>query len=552
MFSSRRHTPQGARRSLALARHGMVCTSQTLASSAGLECLRRGGNAVDAAVTAAALLGVVEPYNTGIGGDCFMLIWKAGGGEGGNGSAATEGGTLYGLNGSGRAPATATLEEYQRRGLSEVPLLGMLAVTVPGAVDAWSTALARFGRGSLADALAPAIAYAEEGFAVSEIVARDWALCARAGFLSRPDAARTFTVDGEAPRVGAVFRLPEMARSLRLIAAGGRDVFYRGELAERLARYSADNDGLLTRADLEAHTSTWVEPIATDYRGHRLFELPPNGQGLTALIALNILECFDVAAHALASPETWHLRIEAIKLAFADRARFIADPEHARVPVAELLSKDYAQGRAAMIHPGKALDDPAPGPFRSSDTVYLTAADAEGNVVSLINSLYGPFGAGMVAGDTGICLQNRGRGFVLDARHPNCIAPGKRPFHTIIPAMLCRDGRPLVSFGVMGGDVQPQGHLQVVSNLVDFGLNIQEALDEPRFNYLGGLAVAIEDAAGDEIRQGLLARGHQVGGESAALGRGGFGGGQGIMIDPATRVYWGGSDRRKDGCAVGW
>jgi gamma-glutamyltranspeptidase/glutathione hydrolase len=518
---------------------------------AGLECLRRGGNAIDAAVTAAAVLGVVEPYSTGIGGDCFMLVWAAGGG-GGNGGPS-EGGRLHGLNGSGRAPAAATLEEFTRRGLAEMPFHGMLPVTVPGAVDAWCEALARFGTRSLAEVLEPAIAYAEEGFAVSEVIQHEWSLCAAAGILRRPDAARRFTVDGEAPRLGAVFRLPDLARSLRLLAGGGRDVFYRGELAERLARFSRDNDGLLSAADLAEHRSSWVEPISTEYRGHRLFELPPNGQGLTALIALNILECFDVAAHPLDSAETWHLRIEAINLAFADRARFIADPEHARLPVAELLSKDYAQGRAALIHPHKVLSNPPSGPFRAgTDTVYLTTADARGNVVSLINSLYAPFGSGMVAGDTGICLQNRGRGFVLDPAHPNCIAPRKRPFHTIIPAMLFRDGRPLVSFGVMGGDVQPQGHLQVVSNLVDFGLNIQEALDEPRFNFLQETAVAVEESAGEGIRQGLIERGHTVGGEFAALARGGFGGGQGILIDPATGCYWGGSDRRKDGCAAGW
>ena len=539
MFSSRRHTAQGSQRSMVIGRHGMVCTSQPLASAAAAECLRRGGNAIDAAVTAAAVLGVVEPYSTGIGGDCFMMIWTAAG-------------ELHGLNGSGRAPAAATIEFFEERAIAEMPMHGMLPVTVPGAVDAWSEAIARFGKRTLADALEPAIVYAEEGFAVSEIIAHEWDLCARAGILKRPDAARRFTIDGEAPRVGSWFRLPDLARSLRLLAEGGAEVFYRGELAERLVRYSRENDGLLSTDDLASHRSTWVDPISTDYRGYRLYEMPPNGQGLTALIALNILENFEVAAQPLDSAAAWHLRIESVKLAFADRNRFIADPDQVRVPVAELLSKDYAQGRAAMIHPHKALSEPSPGPFSGSDTVYLTTADEQGNVVSLINSLFSGFGSGVVAGDTGICLQNRGRGFVLDRSHPNCIAPRKRPFHTIIPAMLFRGDRPVLSFGVMGGDVQAQGHVQVVSNLVDFDLNIQEALDEPRFHFLQENAVAIEDSASDEVKQGLSERGHLIGGSFAALGRGGFGGGQGILIHPETRVYWGGSDRRKDGCAIGW
>jgi len=539
MFASRRYTPRGSRRSLAMGRHGMVCTSQTLASVAGLECLRGGGNAVDAAVTAAAVLGVVEPFSTGIGGDCFMMIWS--------------GGKLHGLNGSGRAPAAATMDYFDGRGLREIPFHGMLPVTVPGAVDAWSEALARFGRRSLAQALEPAIAYAEEGFAVTEIISTEWSMCARAGLLEHPDAARRFTVDGEAPKLGSVFKLPDLARSLRALAAGGRDVFYCGDIAERIVGFSRENGGLLASEDFAAHRSTWDEPISTTYRGHRLYEMPPNGQGLTALIALNVLENFDITAHELESPSAWHLRIEAVKLAFADRNRFIADPEHAHVPVGELLSKDYAQGRAAMVHPQRALSNPLPGPFRSgTDTVYLTAADGDGNVVSLINSLFQAFGSGMVAGDTGICLQNRGRGFVLDRAHPNCIAPRKRPFHTIIPAMLFRDEKPILSFGVMGGDVQAQGHVQVISNMVDYGLNIQEALDEPRFHFLQENMVAVEDAAGEELKRGLAERGHMVGGDISALGRGGFGGGQGIMIHPESGVYWGGSDRRKDGCAVGW
>lgn len=524
-----------------MGRRGMVCTSQTLASSAALDTLRRGGNAVDAAVCAAAVLGVVEPFSTGIGGDCFMLIWHG----------ATR--TLYGLNGSGRAPAALTREALHERGLTEMPVHGMMPVTVPGAVHAWEAALQRFGTQALATVLEPAIAYARDGFPVTEIIAHQWELIERFGVLQQPDARRTFTCDGRAPRLGELFRIPALAATLAELAQGGADVFYRGAIAERIVAFAHDNGGLHTLADFAAHTSTWVEPIATDYRGHRLYELPPNGQGLAALLALNILENFGMQQYALGSPECLHLRIEAVKLAYADRNRYIADPDHAAVPTAALLSKDYAHGRAALIKMQSALKSPQAGRLPAGrDTVYLTAADAAGNVVSLINSLYFPFGAGMVAGDTGIVLHNRGYGFSLDPTHANCVAPGKRPFHTIIPAMLFRDGRPVVSFGVMGGDVQAQAHVQVVSNLVDYALNIQEALDYPRFHYLDTDRVAMEPEYDTGVRAALAQLGHAVLGEEAVLTRGGFGGGQGIMIDPVTDAYWGGSDRRKDGCAVGY
>lgn len=523
---------------MVLGRSGMVCTSQPLASQAGLQTLRSGGNAVDAAVTAAATLGVVEPYNTGIGGDCFMLIWNA----------AEQ--TLHGLNGSGRAPQAATADLFAARGHRSMPSHGMLPVTVPGAVDAWSAALTRFGKTRLADALAPAIDYAEHGFPVSEIIANQWGLTV--GLLQHDEARAAFSPDGNAPRVGDVARLPDLARSLRAIADGGSEVFYRGDLARRIAAYSAKHDGLLSATDLAAHTSTWVDPISTEYRGHRLYEIPPNGQGLTALLALNILECFDLATGSDAAARA-HLQIESIKLAFADRNRYIADPEHAAVPIDALLSRDYAQGRAALIRPDRALKVAHPGRVRTgTDTVYLTAADADGNAVSLINSLYFPFGSGMVVDDTGIALQNRGYGFVLDPQHPNCIAPGKRPFHTIIPAMLFRDERPLVSFGVMGGDMQAQGHLQVVSHLVDEGMNAQQAIDAGRFHYLDTDRVALESHLADEVGAQLERRGHAVQDQSAALAHGGFGGAQAIMIHPETKVYWGASDWRKDGCAAGY
>jgi gamma-glutamyltranspeptidase/glutathione hydrolase len=542
MFSSRRSAGgEGASaRSVAMARNGMVCTSQTLASSAGLAVLRAGGNAFDAAIAAVAVQGVVEPYNTGLGGDCLMLAWSA------------RERRLLALNGTGRAPAAATLAEYRRRGVHEMPPQGVLTVTVPGAVDAWCSILERCGTHALGDVLAPAIDYAEHGFPVSEVVAREWGLSARAGFLGNDAARACFAPGGEPPPLGGVVRLPDLARTLRALAAGGRDLFYRGELARRIAAFVAGHGGLLAPGDLAAHRSTWLEPIATDYRGLRLHELPPSTQGVVALLALDILECFDVGGLRAGGAEMLHLRIEAIKLAFADRARFVADPEHAGVPITGLLDKDYARRRAALIDPRRALAAPAPGVPPGSDTVYLAVADRDGNVVSLINSLYGPFGSGLVVEGTGVALQNRGRGFVLDPAHPNCLAPGKRPFHTLIPAMLCDAGGPRVAFGVMGGDVQAQGHLQVVSNLVDHGMNVQEALDQPRFHYLGGAAVALEDEVSEGVRRDLAARGHDVQGPMAAMLRGGFGGGQGIAIDPATGAYWGGSDRRKDGCAVGY
>jgi gamma-glutamyltranspeptidase/glutathione hydrolase len=528
MFNTHRNELNGFRsqRSMVLGRGGMLCTSQTLASSAGVEMLRLGGNAVDAAVCAAAVLGVVEPFSTGIGGDCFMLIWNAAEGK------------LYGLNGSGRAPAALSVDLLRDRELTEMPMHGMLPVTI--------------GSRSIDRVLQPAIDYARNGFPVTEIIAYQWNLILQFGILQHADALRTFTIGGRAPRLGEVFRVPGLAETLTRIAAGGRDAFYHA-IAEDIVAFSRANGGVHTLEDFSAHRSTWVVPIATDYRGYRLHEIPPNGQGLTALIALNILENFDLPAFALGSRECLHLRIEAIKLAFADRNRYIADPELAAVPTAALCSKDYAQGRAALISLQKALKGPAPGTLkRGTDTVYLTAADSAGNVVSLINSLYFPFGSGMVAGDTGIVLQNRGYGFVLDPAHPNCLAPGKRPFHTIIPAMLFQADRPVVSFGVMGGDIQAQGHVQVVSNLVDYGLNIQEALDYPRFHYLDTDRVALEGEYGPDVRQQLTESGHHLVGEDAVALHGGFGGGQGIMIDADSGCFWGGSDRRKDGGAIGF
>ena len=536
--SSRTDSDLQSGRSMVLGRQGMVCSSHPLASEAGLRVLRDGGNAVDAAICTAATLGVVEPFMTGIGGDCFMLIWNA------------KDSKLYGLNGSGRAPATASADALRAVGHDDTPMLGIHSVTVPGTVDAWCTALERFGSTPFARLLEPAIEYARHGFPVTEIIAHQWKLAA--GILQESEAQRVFLSSGAAPALGEVVHLADLADSLSAIGSGGRDEFYRGDLAKRIAAASSERGGFLDASDLAEHTSTWVEPISTNYRGCDLYEIPPNGQGLAALLALNILECFDIDGAEPRSAAAMHLTIESVKLAYADRERWIADPEMADLPVTELLSKDYAQGRAALIDRNKALKSAPAGQFRAgADTVYLTTADRDGNMVSLINSLYFPFGSGVVPSGTGIALQNRGYGFSLDPAHPNCIAGRKRPFHTIIPAMLLRDGKPLVSFGVMGGDMQAQGHVQVVSNLVDAAMNIQDALAASRFHYLGTDQVTLESQMFDRSSEALRNSGHQILEPAAALGRGGFGGAQAIAVDH-NGTYWGASDPRKDGCAAGF
>jgi len=525
-----------------LARRGMVCASVPMAAAAGVELLRRGGNAIDAAIAAAAVLCVVEPMMTGVGGDAFALVWSAGEGR------------LLGLNGSGRAPAGATLEAYRARGLGEIAPRGILSATVPGAVHAWESLARRAGTLPLAELLAPAIRAAEGGFPVSEVVAHYWDLLVRSGALRNRAARETWAPAGEAPGAGAWFRAPALARTLREIAEGGAAAFYEGPAARAIVAASRDEGGYFDAADLAAHTSTWVEPISTTYRGVEVAELPPNGQGIAALLALNLLERFDPAEAPAASALDWHRRIEAVKLAFADRAAYVADPEHARVPVKQLLDKGYARRRAAAIGE-RAMAGAAPG-LTAGDTTYLCAADERGNLVSFIQSLFTGFGSGIGCGDTGVVLQSRGAGFTLDPAHPNCLAPGKRPFHTIIPGMLLRDGRASMAFGVMGGDVQPQGHAAVVANLVDHGCNPQEALDRPRFRYLAGRRVAIE-APGLAVQgsreaslgEALAARGHEVVDAGSALADT-FGGGQAIARGD-DGVWIGASDRRKDGCALG-
>lgn len=532
-------SPLRSERSCVLARRGMVCTSVPAASAAGLAMLARGGNAVDAAIAAAAALCVVEPMSTGMGGDAFALLWSA------------RDGRLVGLNGSGRAPAAATLTAYRERGLAAIEPRGILSATVPGAVHAWQTLRDRHGTLPLGDLLEPAVRLAEDGFPVSELVAHYWWGLERAGAL-RNDAARaSFAPGGRTPRAGEWFRAPELGRSLAEVAKGGAAAFYEGGIADAVVATSREHGGFLAHEDLAGHTSTWVEPLSTDYRGTTVCELPPNGQGLAALVALNVLETFDPAEAPPGSALEWHRRIEAVKLAFADRDAWVADPEHAELPVAALLSKAYARERASAIGE-RALPGAASG--IGGDTVYLCTADAEGNLVSFIQSLFTGFGSGIGCGRTGVVLQSRGAGFRLDPAHPGVLAPGKRPFHTIIPGMLLRDGRPACAFGIMGGDVQPQGHLAFVSNRVDHGLNPQEALDRARFRYLAADRVRVEtpDAPvreGGTLAAALAARGHAVEGPGAFMADV-FGGGQAIEV-LGDGVLAGASDRRKDGCALG-
>ncbi|MEE9275325.1 MAG: gamma-glutamyltransferase [bacterium] len=516
---------------------GMVATSHPLAAGAGLQILREGGNAVDAAICTAAALNVMEPQSTGVGGDMFMIYWD------------NRKKKLLGLNGSGRAPRAATPERYRAEGHETAPETGILSVTVPGGVDGWCAALKHCGSGrkTLADLLAPAIHYAEKGFPVSPIIGSAWARQAEKLNLCK-NSTRVYLPNGRPPRVGEIFRNPELAATLRKIAEGGREAFYDGPIAEKIVRYMREVGGLIEAEDLSATAHSWVEPIHTSYRGCELHEIPPNGQGLTALLCLNMLAGDDLSALSYGSADHLHLLIEAMKLAFADRNRYIADPGMAEVPIEGLLSRAYAAERRRLIREdtaGQPLHGDPPG---GSDTIYLTAADGEGNMCSFINSIYNHFGSGMTAGDTGIMLQNRGFGFRLEKDHPNCIAPGKRPFHTIIPGFVTRGGEPWMSFGVMGGDMQPQGHVQVISNMLDFGMNIQEAFDAPRFRFLGGVEVAIEAGVPDEVLDALRGRGHQV---TRGGGFEGFGGGQGI-VRLSEGAYMAGSDYRRDGCAVGF
>ena len=525
---------QAPGRSAVMSTNGMVATSQPMATQAGLDILRQGGNAMDAAIAAGATQCVTEPQSTGIGGDCFVLYHEA------------RTGKLHGFNGSGRAPAGATLDIYRKLGLDQIPHRGMLSVTVPGAIDAWDQALNRFGTMGLGEVLQPAIDFAEEGYAVSPVVAQVWQTNA-ADLAQFEDSRRALLVDGAAPRAGTIHRQPDLARSLRLIAKEGRRAFYTGAIAEEIVRFSQDNGGLLSLEDMAAHRGEWVAPISSEYRGVRLYEMPPNGQGIAALMTLNILEGFEPARMQHLGPDYLHTVIEAFKLALAERDRFVSDPAFSELPIGELLSKDFAARQRARIDPAIALSHPVvSGLPDHRDTIYLSVVDRDRNACSFINSLFWTFGSAAVAGKTGITLQNRGVGFNLEAGHLNCIAPGKRPMHTIIPAMAYRGDGEILCYGVMGGQYQALGHAYVLSNWIDYGMDLQEAIDAPRFLPYQG-AVTLERGVPAESRAALVDRGHVLAEAQVPLG-----GGQAILIDQKAGVLKAASDPRKDGCALGY
>lgn len=510
----------------------MIATSQPLAVQAGLEVLKEGGNAIDAAVAAVAVLGVTEPMSTGIGGDLFALVYHA------------QTRQLHALNASGPAPQRASLSQLREQGHEQMPPDGMLSVTVPGALRGWEALLERFGSKPLGELLEPAIEYAERGFPVMEITSNRWRRCEEK--LQRYEqTARTYLREGRAPRPGEVFRNERLARTLRAIACEGVAAFYEGEIADEILRTSEAHGGWLVPDDLRAFRPEWGEPLSTVYRGVEVYEHPPNGQGLIALLALNILESFDLSAMGANSVGYHHTLIEALKLAFADGKRYIADPRFAEVPVERLLSKAYAAQRRTLIGE-RARPDGLPEALEGG-TVYVTAVDEERNVVSLIESVFMPFGSGVTVGETGLVLQNRGALFTLDPEHPNHLEPGKRPYHTILPAMAFRGGRPWLSFGVVGGFMQPQGHVQILCNLLDHGLDLQRAIEAPRVRYCEERKVALEPAVPPEIGEELARRGHEI-----IEGDGNFGGAQAVLIDPETGALAGGSDPRKDGCALGF
>ncbi|MBZ4678861.1 MAG: gamma-glutamyltransferase 2 [Shewanella sp.] len=536
-----------ASRSEVYAVNGMAATSQPLATQVAVDILKQGGSAVDAAIAANAMLGLVEPTGSGIGGDLFAIVWSA------------KEQRLYGLNASGRSPASLTLEMLKAKGLEQLPPYGPLPVSVPGAVDGWYELHDKFGKLPMKDNLAPAIHYAREGFPVSELIAF---YLARSGdkLAKYPGFKETYMPGGRMPAVGELFRNPALANSYEKIAKGGRDVFYKGEIARSIAAYMQQQGGYLSYEDLASHKSEWVEPVSANYRGYDIWELPPNGQGIAALQILKTLEPFNLKAMGLGSAEYVHHFVEAKKLAFADRAKFYADMDFAKVPVASLISKEYNYARAKLIDADKAAASVEPGNpnLLHGDTIYLTTADKEGNMVSLIQSNYRGMGSGMTPPDLGFVLQDRGQLFDLTPGRANSYAPGKRPFHTIIPAFVTKDGKPWLSFGVMGGATQPQMHAQIMINLIDFGLNLQEAGDAPRILHTGssqptgeqmtdGGYISLESGFSMETRRELMKKGHTL---SDSLGA--FGGYQAIGVNVESGVYRGASESRKDGQASGY
>lgn len=534
-----------ASRSEVIAQHGMVATSHPLATQIGLDVLKSGGTAVDAAIAANAALGLMEPTGSGIGGDLFAIVWDA------------KTGKLYGLNASGRSPATLTLEYFKEKGLGKIPSLGPLPVNVPGCVDGWFELHTRFGKLPMTQILAPAIEYAEKGFPITELIA--YYLNRSVPMLGSlyPNVLETYTLDGKTvPAKGDVFRNPQLASTYKKLAAVGRDAFYKGEIAHTIADFIQAQGGFLSYDDLATHHSDWVEPVSVNYRGYDVWEMPPNGQGIAALQMLNILEGYDFSQIQYGSARHIHLFTEAKKLTFEDRDKYYADMDFEKVPVNELISKAYADKRRKLINENRA------GAFEAGDameggTIYLTVADKDGNMVSLIQSNYRGMGSGMVPPGLGFMFQDRGELFSLVPGHANVYAPGKRPFHTIIPAFITKDGKPFVSFGVMGGDFQPMGHAQIVMNLIDFGMNLQEAGDAPRISHSNSTdagithptkgEILLESGFDYEVIRELMAMGHRVG-----WSLGDYGGYQAIMFDNQRKIYLGASESRKDGQAAGY
>ncbi|NYJ29141.1 gamma-glutamyltransferase [Allomuricauda sp. ARW1Y1] len=535
-------------RSEILAQNGMAATSQPLATQVALDVLKEGGSAMDAAIAVNAVLGLVEPASCGIGGDVFAIVWSA------------EEQKLYGLNGSGRAPQSLTIDYFMDKGLSYVPFYGPLPVSVPGCVDGWFTLHEKFGRLPMEDILQPAIDYGNNGFPVSEVIAYEMASSYEA-VKDQPNFTQTYMPKGRPPVKSEVFVNKDLANTYELIAKKGRDAFYKGSIAKTIDSYMKKHGGFLSYEDLASHTSNWVTPVSINYRGYDVWELPPNGQGTAALQMLNILEGFDIAKMGFGSAEYLHVLTEAKKLAYEDRAKFYADPEFNKIPLETLLSDAYAAERRNLIDLNKAADSYPAGDMEieTGNTTYLTVADKDGNMVSLIQSIYSEFASGMVPDGLGFVLQNRGQMFnVQDRSHANALEPGKRPFHTIIPAFITKDGKPWVSFGLMGGAVQPQGHAQIVVNVVDFGMNLQEAGDAPRMRHRGssqptgsvmtnGGTLYLESGFAPETLRELSKKGHRIG-----FGVGMFGGYQAIGVDLENKVYTGASESRKDGQAAGY
>ena len=543
-----------ASRSEVIATQAMAATSQPLATQIALDVMKQGGNAIDAAIAANAALGLMEPTGCGIGGDLYAIVWSA------------KDKKLYGLNASGRSPKGLTLEQLQaevkKLGRTDIPPLGMLPISVPGAVDGWFSLHDKFGKLPMKKVLAPAISYAENGFPVTELISYYWNASVSKLSSQPGDFKGTFTINGKGPQTGDIFKNPALAGTYKQLASGGRDAFYKGDIAKKIDAFMQKEGGYLRYEDFASHSSTWVEPVSVNYRGYDVWELPPNGQGIAALQMLQILKNFDLKSMGFNSPESLHTLIEAKKLAFEDRAKFYADMDFAKVPVKELISEAYGRERAKLIGPKAAQRVDAGNPhLYTGDTIYLTTADKDGNMVSLIQSNYRGMGSGVVVPGLGFGFQDRGQMFSLDPKHHNAYAPGKRPFNTIIPAFITKDNKPFMSFGVMGGAMQPQGHVQIVVNMIDYGMNLQEAGDAARWQHLGNTEptdntdMYLENGGYTEVERGipwqtvqqLMQKGHDI-----RDGLGGYGGYQAIKKDPIRGVYFGASESRKDGQAAGY